>query len=1157
MAKIKYATLSEIDHILKRPEVVIGSVEVSETLEYVVDSNFSVVEEKVVNVSEAMIRIFVEVLANAVDNIQRSKNTIPCKFIKIEIDTDGRTLVKNDGEIISISKNENNEGLYNHELVFGRLRSSSNYDDTISRETSGKNGLGVKCTNILSTSFQVTGVDPVNKKKLVQRWSENMKKTDGPKITASTSKSGYTEVEYWPEFKRLSVENKYSEDILGVLRKHILDVAMIASADGVSVYLKEGDKPELKVSIKKFLDYTKLFLGPPTNSNEIISTTTPDGKSELIVVFTESKKKSVSFVNGLCTRDGGQHVDGWVKPFTSQLLELLNKKKSSYKLTSKDILSNFRFFVKSIVDKPQFDSQNKNKLKFPTLKYVVPDNIIKKVSKWESVQKLREKVLLRFEKNKDVEIIKTLNDKRKRPKVSVKEYDPANSAGTSRSSKCTLIVCEGLSAKTYAVAGIGTGISFNTSKTQTNEVKKGREWFGILPLRGKFLNVRNASNEKMAQNAVVTDLVNAMGLTFKMDYSSEKARSSLNYGSIIIIPDPDEDGIHIEALVLNFFHYYFPSLLNIAVNCGSYGTFPFISSMKIPIIEASYKKKTHEFFTHEAFQSWKHDIKSCDIKIDYFKGLGTTTPADVPKKFGKKMVVFSVDKNANQSMDKAFKDEEADQRKEWLQNYSPENRTFDLDLPNKVLDIDITTFVDEELIKFSIEDCKRSLPHIMDGQKESQRKVIFGIKQWNGKKEGSDRQKIKVAQLGAFVAQKTDYKHGEQNLFETITKMAQDFVGSNNIPLLEQGGQFGTRLSGGKDAANPRYIFTKQPEILNKIFRPEDDPILTYSSDNGGTGEPDFYVPVIPLLCVNGSMGVGTGFSCNIPMFNPIEIINGIKQWISMRTKGEKYVFKGDNIYHPWYKNFTGKIEKNGGGKFTSYGTLTKKESGKQRNEKRKEEESVYEVTELPINMWTDKFKELCDKFVTDGIITEWKFGDSSVEKISFIITSKNDDLQLEDLKLKSYIHTSNMVAFDHLGRIHKFETLNGILQRFCKERVKFYEKRRIHTIHETEHLLAVAENKKRFMEKMMNKELQIFLVPDEKVKEQLIQQRFLLVSEAKGGEGSYEYLLKMSVRSFTKENVDKLKTNILKLKEKIHKYKNATDGSLWLEDIMELELFL
>jgi DNA topoisomerase II len=659
----------------------------------------------------------------------------------------------------------------------------------------------------------------------------------------------------------------------------------------------------------------------------------------------------------------------------------------------------------------------------------------------------------------------------------------------------------------------------------------------------------------MLKNAVVTDLVNAMGLTFGMDYSTQKARKSLNYGSIMVIPDPDEDGIHIEGLVLNFFHHHFLTLFKKLD--GQKEMFPFMSSMKIPIIKVITSARSIEFFTHEAFHRAKNEgVWSKNHKIKYFKGLGTTKHEDVPKIFGKKMIVFNVDSEADKSMEKAFRDEEADERKEWLKLYDPKERTFDLDNPSKILNLGITTFVNEELIKFSIEDCKRSLPNLMDGLKESQRKVIFGLKQWNGKKEGSERDSIKVAQLGAFVAQKTDYKHGEQNLFDTIIKMAQDFVGANNLPLLEQDGQFGTRLSGGKDAASPRYIFVKQPPILNKIFRPEDDPILDYTGD----GEPVVYAPILPLICINGSVGVGTGFSCNIPMFNPKEIVDGLKKWIlireastsmsntlsnTMETQGsntqEKHVFK----HKPWYRGFKGEIEKNGGsGRYASYGVI-----GSNDNDCGNRGLNGYKVSELPINMWTDKFKEMCEQFVETNTITEWK-NYSEISTIDFRIKSA-EELTLEDLKLKSYIHTSNMVMFDHRGKIHKFETLNGILQRFCKERLKLYEKRRQYMISKTKRSLLIAENKRRFMVDVIESKIKILLQEDDVVNDQLVSRKYVM------DEGSYDYLLSMNIGGFRKKNVDKLDAKIVDMKKEIGWYTNTTEGKMWLKDISELEPLL
>jgi DNA topoisomerase-2 len=500
------------------------------------------------------------------------------------------------------------------------------------------------------------------------------------------------------------------------------------------------------------------------------------------------------------------------------------------------------------------------------------------------------------------------------------------------------------------------------------------------------------------------------------------------------------------------------------------------------------------------------------------------------------MVVFNVDENADKCMEKAFRDEEANERKEWLKQYDPTERTFDLDHPDKVLNLDISTFIDQELIKFSIEDCKRSLPHLMDGQKESQRKVIYGIKQWTGKNN------MKVAQLGAFVAQKTDYKHGEQNLFDTIIKMAQTFIGSNNLSFLEQDGQFGTRISGGKDAASPRYIFVNQPPIFNKIFRPEDDPILDYTDD----GEPTFYAPVLPLICINGSVGVGTGFSCNVPLFNPTDIVRDLKQWIIMReTEGEKHPFR----HTPWYRGFEGKIEKNGSreggcsGRYVSYGVMKK---GHKVNSKEEE----YIVTELPINMWTDKFKEMCEQFVESNVITGYD-NYSDVTKVDFRIRSPlGSDLTLDDLKLKSYIHTSNMVMFDHEGKIHKFETLNGIVQRFCKERLKLYGKRRHYMLNKIKRSLLLAENKRRFMVDVMEQKIKILFQEDDFVHDQLVNMKYAMDGEP----GSFEYLLSMNIGGFRKNNVDKLDAKISQMKKEIELYNNTTEGKMWLKDIEELE---
>jgi len=93
----------------------------------------------------------------------------------------------------------------------------------------------------------------------------------------------------------------------------------------------------------------------------------------------------------------------------------------------------------------------------------------------------------------------------------------------------------------------------------------------------------------------------------------------------------------------------------------------------------------------------------------------------------------------------------------------------------------------------------------------------------------------------------------------TIVNLAQDYVGSNNINLLRPGGQYGTRVEGGKDHASARYIFTEPSVITRTIFHPADDPLLNNLKDDNDLIEPEYYLPIIPMVLVNGAEGIGTG----------------------------------------------------------------------------------------------------------------------------------------------------------------------------------------------------------------------------------------------------------------------------------------------------------
>ena len=278
----------------------------------------------------------------------------------------------------------------------------------------------------------------------------------------------------------------------------------------------------------------------------------------------------------------------------------------------------------------------------------------------------------------------------------------------------------------------------------------------------------------------------------------------------------------------------------------------------------------------------------------------------------------------------AFDKRFADNRKKWLSTYDRNNI-----IEHSQKSITYSEFIDKELIHFSNYDNERSIPNICDGLKPSQRKVLFDSLKKNLLKE------IKVSQLSGYISEQSSYHHGENYLQGTIISMAHNFIGSNNINLLNPNGQFGTRLLGGKDSASPRYIFTNLNHLTKLIFHPDDLPLLDYLNDDGFKIEPKYYVPIIPMILVNGCEGIGTGFSTKIPCYNPIQIVDNLKR-----------MMRGEDIEEmsPWYRGYNGNIIKLNDKTFISRGKYTFVDT------------NTVVIDELPIGIWTDTYKELLEK---------------------------------------------------------------------------------------------------------------------------------------------------------------------------------------------------
>jgi DNA topoisomerase-2 len=1075
--KVTYTKQDPITHILTRPDMYVGSKGFDRQQVYVYTNETIVSRE--VSVSPALVRTFVEILSNAIDNMERDT-----KMTYISVDLNATQCeIKNDGAVIPIEQNEveTSKGkkklIYNHSLIFGHLLSGSNYDDTEKRYTSGRNGLGAKLTNVLSTSFTVEGVDPTNKTKLVQTWTNNMRDTSGPKVSRSSRVNGYTSIKWSWDCEWFGMKKGLPQDTLDLLAMHVLNASLLT---GLTVTLNGTELPN------KIASYFDLLSGCDTSN---ILKLKNDHSRVFVIPSTEFE--AISFVNGIQTKNGGKHVNAWVEAVCRPVIEKLKGRKrstSDTSLTIKDVKPYFKFLVVTRIPNPEFESQEKNELKTSVKADPITSSQVTKIMKWPIGEALKGLMLTKEKK----QVTKAIAASSKHPMID--GYDRANNAGGAKGKDCTLIVCEGLSAKTFAVDGISKGLNG----------KKGRDWFGIYPLRGKMLNTRNATPTSIKNNAVITNLMKIIGL----DYGNPNKLEKLNYGRLCIITDADVDGIHIEGLILNFFHSLFPELLKRN----------FVISMKTPILRVG---KTYYFDERSATVAFQNKGRE---KVKYYKGLGAIEPKETDKVFGIKMLQFEEDKASDDSFKTAFDKAESSERKGWLSQYNPRDqnkRTLDdEDSKNEMIKFTISRHLNDELIKFFHDDCKRSIPSALDGLKESQRKIVYAAKKCN-LKSGD----IKVAQFGADVAKHTNYHHGEENLFKTIIKMAQSFPGSNNIPLFAELGRFGTRLEGGEDAASPRYIKTNVVPEFNNLFNPLDDALLDMREDDGDLVEPYHYVPTIPLLLVNGCVGIGTGWMCNMPQFNPKDVATACHRWMADRHEFLEFVA----TMKPWYNGFSGDIEKVSDTKFQTKGTYT-------------ERNGVIHVTELPVGLWNSKFQKMLDE-------KEVRYNNRSTPStVDYeIFTDSKFDMKDFEKKMCTSLNLDNIVVFDKDDKIAKV-TLVELFDMWGDARLTLNRKRKVCLIADVDKRTRIATCKSKFIEAVRAKKIDV--TSEEKKIVDIIKYEEIAKDDA-----DIKMLLDLPVRTLTGERRKELELSIKKMANERSIIVKKSDVDMWFEDMANLHV--
>lgn len=1120
--------MNEIDHMLEKPGFCGMNTDAFQYKDFMQEIDSDEIKIFTLDIPLGVSRAFLEIMSNASDYSNKAKADDPdTRPVEVTI-TDRRISITNYGYPIPITKNE--EGIYIPEGVFGKLRSGQNIGEgDKNRNGIGMYGIGSKAVNVFSKYFKVDIVDPHYKKRYVQVWKNNSKEVGAPEITKSKEDSRVT-VTYELDFKRFGMKC-YSDREVMLFRRFCADISF---NDNNPIILNESECD--------FVDYKKYATAYFGECHDIIMV--EDNDIRVIVADPIDRKRGshiISFVNSMCTPGGGTHVAATADALCKLIKEKLNKELSDESKINKitPIKNLLSMIISARVVKPNMPDAGKTKLVSPTLKFEWPTKIVNKIHKWEFVKVLKHGDLLKRQK------LLTSTDGKKVKQLAVDKYPKhieldANFAGGPKSDESTLFVVEGFSAAAYVKILINMldGTSYN---------------HGIFVVGGKFVNVTGCEDkpEKLAKHDVVCALKMILGLAEGCDYTEKRNFKKLRYGNIVIITDADNDGSHIRALVINYFARYFPSLIDIGM----------VKLMRTPMVRGNKGRQIVSFYSTAELEEWTKNNSRNGWKFRFFKGLGSESKKDIEIDMSESVYLSIVrDKKSMKYLDFAFDKKMSNKRKDMIYN----RQEYGSINVKKSDSYRITTLIKLDYVDYVITSLTRAIPGI-DGFKDAIRKILYlTTKEPIGKE-------FKLTHLAGELSSKVDYHHGEQSAFMAIICLARDYLGSNNLPCLQQHGQFGSRLDSGEDHGQPRYLFCSSPWWMKLIFHPDDNisGVLDYNvSEEGNRIEPSLLLPVIPTVMVNGVKGISCGYTSNIPAHSVLDVC----EWLLSRI--ETYE-SGDNglphILTPHYNWFTGEVE---------YRPITKKVNKKEIDEETQngdddhnvviEEDELSEeedqdndkyyelttsgryyykkgllmITELPIGVQPSQIKnKLLDLVVNDRLSDMEQDCGGDYVWFSMPVDKSDLDEVLKIAQVRKSTKITRITVLDEDRRPVALKNTNQLMEMFFNWRIKKYELRRDVLIQS----IITDLNEKNLRYKFIKLVLSGKIVVNKRKKSDIV-----VDMESHGIPGSI--FSKVKLKEFSKEQLDKISDEVNMLKSKLEDLKNSTPSSLWANDINQFK---
>ena len=1208
-----YSGKDEITHAYDIPDTFIGSCKPQDFETDVLNLETLKFEKEKLNIPNGVQRVFLEILSNAGDNTDASRRakvdpedikiTMNEKTCRIEngglhIPVKKISLVKDKGNItVKDFKEDSEEWTWLPAFIFGQLRSSNNYDKNVKRMGCGRNGFGGKLTNIFSKRFVLEVYDPDTKIHFKATWKDNMFKDDParkPEIEILESQDiekGLVAVEWDLDFERFKMK-KYSKSDFKLFARFAVDFSFTCK---IKTYFNGTE-----LDFRNIKDYSSLIWTEEQMENSIINYVwgeeTPkkiknskvstqheiikEAKNpehipdlEILIVDTPDKSHNVSYVNGLVTAEGGVHLDAAQEQVMKYISSFMNAGKSKSKkglITSKNIKPHLSFIVNARLVDPEYTSQTKTKLSSPSVSVNYSEKILKELEYWNVINRLSAEI----DAMAAGRAVK--NDGTKRKHIPMDKGEDANLAGTKSSLQCKLFLVEGLSAANYPQKRICM-------------LDGGKDLYGYMPLKGKFMNITKAKPNQYADNTVVASIKQVLGLKEEVDYEDYENIKTLRYGFIILTVDADDDGMHILCHVLNFFREKFPGIIKRNM----------IGYLRTPVIKVMRGDKiSKRFFTVPSFEAWKEKNSLKGLSVRYFKGLGTSNDDDIKDDMTTApTIICFYDSKCVDNFDLAFHEDNADKRKDWIEKWRTVTQCDDIisvdinsirKTEDKLIQAqDISQFINRELIGYSVASLFRAIPSQYDHLKDSQRKALYSALtffHYDPKKGKS----IKVGRFSNKAADMTQYHHGEKSLIDTFIKMAQDFIGSNNVGYFKKDGQFGTRADGGENAADARYSETHLAWWLPLVYQKESVELVNKRVTDDEECEPLWLPGVIPMGIVNGMTGIATAFSTSSPCHNPLDVTN----WYIDKCKG-----KNPKPILPWYNGFTGKMSIiNRDKKETPSGLKEEflpgdidpsrpitspkrfhKVEDEDLNDMDEENKAILEhckharltlktfgnyeiigihknngpiikVTELPIKTWIHKYRKWLEYLIhgKHKVKPIYDFKDhSTTEKVDFEIHWNNSYKTPNhmSLKLARSFGISNITLIDHEGFPSRYNTIQEVMEKYYEHMISHYKDVQNNRIKIEEEKLVDITYKMKFIIHVLKKDIEII-----KVKEEIIEQKM------KEFEIPFEYYEKSKGRDFSIESVEKYKVQIGEAQARLDIAKNTSPGEIWINKLETLK---